>query len=482
MLLAPENKIYMQSVSFPKEYEAYLYLIKIWKTATFVKKYGGSRVGEYNSIDPTYFHSSDDIEMRKDFASSQFKIEYEVLKFGKKGEIGYAEKKMLTDAKAATSDLWYNNSNSGGRYGKGYKGMGTFNEIWNQIHWVTKNEIVNDVEEIKKYNALCEYEVKYASKEFLTKITSRYNPYQSREVQIVSSAVLDFKQLFDLRLLLADGCPPLIFLGPKKGSDELPFIWGGNLRAHGCVTSKHGDGLYYIEIPYEIWTKLLKEGGESIMKRMGNRLNKRSATEGLDLSPEDSAVWVMSHCIDNNFLRKNSKGIIVLDTSHPSIADELKECNWKTPSKRDTIKRKAQSKYEDGQNPDDSLVDFSPAGLKAKPELNKKWKEKKNIYLKEYELVIKISESNISYDKIISPIHKSGNFFKKVLIMPYFSSREARTDYKNSPPKKDGTLAGEKRLRNFIDYHMTENNVEIIDLPVTVTECEAQGYIEIDAK
>ena len=93
MLLAPENKIYMQSVSFPKEYEAYLYLIKIWKTATFVKKYGGSRVGEYNSIDPTYFHSSDDIEMRKDFASSQFKIEYEVLKFGKKGEIGYAEKK-----------------------------------------------------------------------------------------------------------------------------------------------------------------------------------------------------------------------------------------------------------------------------------------------------------------------------------------------------------------------------------------------------
>lgn len=486
MLLAPENKISFSSkIPTPKEYEAYLYLIKIWKTETFVKKYGGSRVGNFDPNNPTYLHSSDTIEMRKDFSSLKYKVEYEVLKYGTKDDMGSAETKMLTDANAAKKDEWYNLSNKGGRYGKGYKGMTTFNEIWDQINWVTKLGIVNDIEEIEKYKELCEeagYPVKYASKELLAEIVSQPNPYQSRELQIVAERVLEYKQLFDILKMLAEGCPPLIFLGPKPGSNDLPYIWGGNLRAHGCVRSKHGDGLYYIEIPYKIWRKLLKEGGMSIMKRMGNRLNKRTAEEGLDLSPDDSAIWVMSHCIDNNFLKKNTEGILVLDTSHGSIVDELQECGWKTKSRFDTIKSLAQSKYEDAQNPNDGLVDFSPSGLKAKPELNKKWEENKKIYLKEYDVVIKISAANLSTDKIIDPIHRKGKFKEEVLLCPYFYSREARKAYNDSKPKKDGTLTGRDYLKKIIECHLTKNKVHIIELPLTVTECEVAGYIETDAK
>ena len=74
MLLAPENKISFSSkIPTPKEYEAYLYLIKIWKTETFVKKYVGSRVGNFDPNNPTYLHSSDTIEMRKDFSSLKYK-------------------------------------------------------------------------------------------------------------------------------------------------------------------------------------------------------------------------------------------------------------------------------------------------------------------------------------------------------------------------------------------------------------------------
>ena len=125
-------------------------MIKIWKTETFVKKYGGSRVGNFDPNNPTYLHSSDTIEMRKDFSSLKYKVEYEVLKYGTKDDMGSAETKMLTDANAAKKDEWYNLSNKGGRYGKGYKGMTTFNEIWDQINWVTKLGIVNDIEEIEK--------------------------------------------------------------------------------------------------------------------------------------------------------------------------------------------------------------------------------------------------------------------------------------------------------------------------------------------
>ena len=85
MLLAPENKISFSSkIPTPKEYEAYLYLIKIWKTETFVKKYGGSRVGNFDPNNPTYLHSSDTIEMRKDFSSLKYKVEYEVLSMEQK--------------------------------------------------------------------------------------------------------------------------------------------------------------------------------------------------------------------------------------------------------------------------------------------------------------------------------------------------------------------------------------------------------------
>ena len=47
--------------------------------------------------------------------------------------MAYSEKKMLTDENAADSDDWYNESNGGGKYSMGYKGMNKVNEVWDKI-------------------------------------------------------------------------------------------------------------------------------------------------------------------------------------------------------------------------------------------------------------------------------------------------------------------------------------------------------------
>ena len=114
---------------------------------------------------------------------------------------------------------------------------------------------------------------------------------------------------------------------PKKGTKTLPYILGGNLSAAANSNSKHGDGLFYIAIPYEIWSKL----STTNIRLLGNRLNPRFEIERDPQSVDDTAAWIVGHCEDNNLYRLNSNGIKVLDTNHASITDELRLYGkWKT--------------------------------------------------------------------------------------------------------------------------------------------------------
>ena len=489
ILVSSENGIEVTTaVAPPKTYEAWLYLIKIWKTNNLFKLYGGYHKGIFDPNGDNYFHSSEDIVMRHDFAWSD-RIEYQILNYGTAGDMGYEEIKMLTKENAAKSKKWFNNTNGGGKYGKGYKGMAAVNELWNSINWVTDNSLAGDAEAIQKYADLLPWALEYATREFLKEIISRPNIYQAREVQIKAAAVILYRDIFNNRSTKPNEWLPLVFLMPKKGTDDLPFILGGNLRGHGCAGSKHGDGLFYIPIPYEVWQKILKEGGISNLKRVGSRLNKRSEIESERISEEESAVWTLGHCKENELYKKNSKGIEVLDIYHASISDELTEQGWKTNTQKRKIRKLAQSKFENEQNPDDSLVDFSDAGLVAQPKLKKEYYKRVKTYLKEYDLVYKISGSMLSAQKIIKQIHtnnpqannnKKGGFKKKVLVLPYFENREVRQTYFDSTPTKHGTLTGREEFLNVIKYHFTENEIVIKELPVTVNEAEAEGWYDTE--
>ncbi|SVC49298.1 uncharacterized protein METZ01_LOCUS302152, partial [marine metagenome] len=73
----------------PNNYEAWLYEIRIWKTPKYFKRYGGYHKGIFDiNEENNYFHSSEDIYMRRDFAFCD-KIEYEILYYGTASDMGY---------------------------------------------------------------------------------------------------------------------------------------------------------------------------------------------------------------------------------------------------------------------------------------------------------------------------------------------------------------------------------------------------------
>jgi len=478
-----ERIIIIQSTPAPKSYEAWLYLIKIWKTSTYFKLYGGYHVGIFDPNTDNYFHSSEDIEMRHDFAWAD-KIEYEILDYGTKDDMGYKEKKMLTDANAADPNSdWHNRTNGGGKYGKGYKGMGAVTNVWGQISWVADDDIKG--EKIQQYMDLSNFPVKYARKEELKEILKIPNPYQPRKDLFKSSAVLLYSQLFDTGKIKPNEWKPCVFLMPKKGTKKLPYILGGNLSAAGNSNSKHGDGLFYIAISYEIWSKI----SNSNLRLLGNRLNPRYEIERDPQNVDDAAAWIVGHCEENNLYRQNFNDIKVLDTNHASITNELRLYGkWKTKQQQKKCRRVAQTQYEDSQAPEDHILDFSDNGLRANKSLNKEYQKRKNRYLHtsfggeggEFDLVYKMSGAAINPSKVIMAIHKANIFRKKVLVWLFFANREAKQEWINSIPSKDGSLAGEEAWKKFIKYHFSNNEIETKILPLTEQEAYADGWFDVN--
>jgi len=508
----------------PKNYEAWLYEIRIWKTPKYFKKYGGYHKGIFESDEDNYFHSSEDIYMRHDFAFEQ-KIEYEILDYGTASDMGYKEKKMLTDVDngkgkkrgAADSDDWYNNHNGGGINSKGYKGMGIVNEVWEHIRWVVDDNItgknikqylkVTDGVEIRLNKDKSVYlSTDYADSIYLQKLTGRNNPYQPRTRAYITDAVIRYKEIFDSGQVTPKEWKPIVLLMPKKGSidpktgkEELPYIIGGNLSSLAVSLSKHGHGLYYIGIPFEIWGN--GKMSESNIKTWGNRLNSLyQIDERETLHEDDSRDWIIEHCEDNNLYRTTDTGIIVLDKNHASINDELVRCGWKSKSKRDTIKRSAQSEYERKHMRGDHLVDFSKDGLSVNLELAEGYKKKTDKYLKknggDYDLVFKMSGANINLFKFMRALWKvdpeTGQevFRKYIRFYVYFKNTDQWDEFHKSDSKKEylknskgekvknNSLVGRKELDFLIEKHFTHQKIDVRYLPVSRKEAEIEGWIK----
>ena len=491
----------------PKNYEAWLYEIRIWKTPKTCKKYGGYHKGIFSPDEDNYFHSSEDIYMRRDFAFCD-KIEYEILDYGTASDMGAKETKMLQEVDngknqkrgAAVSDLWYNKTNGGGKYGKGYKGMMEIEEMWRHTRWIADDNIKGD--EIKQYlDATANIEIKltesksvtlttgYKNKEKLKEILHQDNPYQGRLKAYVASAVARYREIIDSGKVTPIEWKPLVLLMPKEGSNDLPLILGGNLSAAAVVSSKHGDGLYYVGIPYELWQKALKAGGTSILRRVGNRYNPRQEFEREWIEEEDSVTWVVDHCKDNNLYITSKEGKKVLDKNHESINDELKLCGWKTRGKRNTIKRKAQTVYQNEcRNADDHTVNFSKDGLAANPALAAGWKEKSDKYLKEnggdYDLVYKMSADHAGqlFKLMIAislPDKDTGKpiFRKDVRLYIFFYNDDQKEIYIQSA-NASGRLVGRKELDWMIEHHFSKNKIHVEYLPITRKESEIEGWVK----
>ena len=123
----------------------------------------------------------------------------------------------------------------------------------------------------------------------------------------------------------------------------------------------------------------------------------------------------------------------------------------------------------------DNLIDFSDEGLRANPELKKKYDDKVAAYTDTseeyyYDWVYKISADIFKMGKVMEEIRRK-KYKKNGLVLVQFKTQEQRIAEKYKGYKK----TFEADLENLIS---SEYNIIIKELPLTTSECRAEGYID----
>ena len=437
----------------PKEgYDAYLYLITILKNTQKEKYYGGWHLGQYD-LDPYQF-SSTNKELLVDYATAS-KVEYRIMEYGTAHDMAYKERIMLDQANggigAAKSPNWYNGTNGGGTYSVSYTGE-------KQV-----NLIQNNLEKGK-------YKRGYSSK---SQIADMINPELGGELKDWQVRLIVFDSKY-VNIYMddwdadpnPDNFPDMILLMPKKGSNDLPVIIGGNQTGRGCVISSKGLGMNHVEIPYLDWGKLSK----SDLTRLGNRLNPRYEKPRKVTQEEDAARWIVAHCKEHTLTRVNSKMEIVWDFSHSSISKELLIQGWKKRQIQPII-RIAETIDIDNRDLNDNVIQWDEDSLKVDKDRYATWLSRKEKHLKkndgDYDWVYKVSV-DVGYHKIFEEIERSG-FKTKGLVYFYFKNEIHSNEYQtnDNPENKHGVIKGEARWKKWQKEFLKGFDIEIEYLPTS---------------
>ena len=475
------NRITRTIPELPEEYEAYLYLWKIWIEQTEKwKYYAGRRHKQYHVSD--YWHSSDDEDFKHDLARRK-KIEFEILKYGNHEEMGLEETKILKQADggkgAATSDDWYNKSNGGGLYSKGAASAVDIDALFDLVSPLLENyenyEIGESVNGIQKV---------FIPSTVLKKFLADVQYLQTRDELFDKDHVTYLTEQTD-EDANPDAYPPIVILQDAKIEDNKityckgsQVIIGGNHRTRGNTNSKRGIGLNALTMPYTLWTIL--KGIDFVT--FSNRFNPEPTKKSKGIDYRSAATWLVNFVKEKNITKISEDGKeTVYDLNHSLVIREMKTYyNYGTTKRRKT-QTEAQKLLENEKIllEKDNLIDFSNDGLKSNPELSKEYEEKKQIFLMpdeetgiaEYDWIFKVSALVFSAGKIIDFIRHNGykkrgrvDIFYNTLKEKHAEDRKIKLYLDNfDEDRKNGVLSD--------DYIIHLNH-----LPVTKKEAKAQGY------
>ena len=465
----------------PDDYEAYLYIWHLWiEELNRWHFYGGRKHAKYHQVD--YSHSSKQKRFKNDLARSK-RVIFEILQYGKHEEMAIAEGTLLKNATnekgvvvgAAASELWYNKTNGGGLYGKGSLSTVDLNTLWACLKPMLDNHQDISIDEI--VNGITK---KFIPEEQLEELIRLRQFLQTRDEEFVASHVdtLCYKFTLDAD---PDNWPPLLILMDCEIVDNVPkykkgsiAIVSGNHRSRGNINCPDGIGLNSFQIPHDLWKGL--KGVDFVT--LSNRCNPDPEKPALEMSPESAATWIINFTEEKGLTKISDDGLTkVPDYDHVLIFNELKDENGMSTKKVNKAITTAKQRYENALllQQGDNLIDFSDEGLRANPELKKKYNAKIAKYTDTnaehyYDWVYKISADIFKIGKVIEEIRRK-KYKKNGLVLVQFKTMKQRVDKKYKTYK----ATFEADLENLIS---SEYNIIIKELPLTTSECKAEGFID----
>ena len=473
---------------FEYEYEAYVYIYRVWiEENNKWKFYVGRKHKKY--YDVSYVHSSNNQELINDLATRKI-IEFEILKYGSNEEMALEETRLLKNADegigAAMSVNWYNESNGGGLYGKGASSTVDLDGLWDEL----KPRLVEYAEDPCSDGTYTmnreERRIlkKLIKKDKLKELITLGQFLQTRDEMFVADHVNLLKEKFDID---ADpnSWPPIIILLNAEIVDNKTIkfkeggmvIISGNHRSRGNINSKNGIGLNALLVPHKMWKGL--KGVD--FKTLSNRCNPDPETPALETSADTTATWIDEQVTQKKLFKKSDDGKKdVPDFRHNLIMKELKQ-NWKLSTKKVnqaiTIATKRLENLELKMS-NDNLIDFSDDGLKANPTLNQIYLKKVATYTDEnetdhYDWVYKISADIFKFGKVLEEIRRK-KYAKKGLVLVFFKTKTQRSSeqYKKLKKTFEADIEGLGMNETF--------EIKIQELPLTTTEAKAEGFILSD--
>ena len=472
-----KNRIEYIIPEAPDEYEAYLYLWHLWiQELNCWKFYGGRKHVRYHKVD--YLHSSEDKQFKNDLARSK-RVIFELLKYGAHEEMALEEGTLLKTADngigAAASALWYNKTNGGGLYGKGSLSSVDLNTMWDIIKPMLNNH--QDIECDETINGITK---KFIPEEQLEEIIKLRQFLQTRDEEFVASHVdtLCYKFTLDAD---PNNWEPLLILMDCEIVDNVPkykkgsiAIWSGNHRSRGNINCPAGIGLNGFYIPHTMWKGL--KGVDFVT--LSNRCNPDPEMPALEMSPESAATWMSKFAKEKGLEKTSDDGKSKLpDYDHVLISNELKDNNGMSTKKVNRAITIAWQRYENELvlQDSDNLIDFSEEGLRANPELKKKYDSKVAEYTNtnekhHYDWVYKISADIFKMGKVMEEIRRK-KYKKNGLVLVHFKTMDQRS----GKIYKGYKATFEEDLEHLIS---SDYNIMIKHLPLTTSECRAEDYID----
>ena len=471
---------------FEYEYEAYVYIYRVWiEENNKWKFYVGRKHNRYHAV--SYVHSSNNQELKNDLATRKI-IEFEILKYGSNEEMALEETRLLKGASKSIGwkTDWYNDSIGGGQHGKGAVSTIDLNDLWYEIKPQLNDypKYPCDVVQYSMNRQEIRILKKLIKKDKLKELIATEQFLQTRDELFDAGHVLDLKEKFD-EDANPDSWPPIIILLNAEIVDNKTIkfkeggmvIISGNHRSRGNIQSHAGVGLNALLIPEEKWKGL--KGVD--FKTLSNRCNPDPEKPALKNSPDSVATWIKEQVEAKGLFKKSDDGKKdIPDFRHNLIEKELKQ-EWGLSTKRVNnaitiaTKRLENAELEMSK---DNLIDFSDDGLKADSVLNKNYLKRVSTYTDEnepdhFDWVYKISADIFKIGKVIEEIRRK-EYKKKGLVLVYFKTKAQRSSDKYKKLKE----TFEKDIEGLGMNDTFEMKIQ--ELPLTTTEAKAEGFILSD--
>lgn len=235
-----------------------------WYNINLDKYYVGYHK-HHTPLEDAYYHSSTDIDFKKDFLNDNYKWRYTVKEYGSQTLMMSLENKILVDVNAKDNPKWYNKTNGIPQE----LSLPDFDLIDDFVNQILENKCFDEITPVQW------------TKEDLSNLT----PYQARGFTLDGDHENNIKNKIDdsngeyakKELLLT------VFKNRKWLGKVVDLLVNGNHSQNGFIKSKTGVTISVLVIPEEKHRHLSDEE----VKIVAARLNPVSKTPRKETQPED---------------------------------------------------------------------------------------------------------------------------------------------------------------------------------------------------